>query len=121
MEANYDLEAIFGMMTGIIITLGLFTMFVLIVYYIARAKNKERMALIEKGIDLSTIYRKKDRKDSFFKVGVIVVGLSVGLLFGMLLSQIQVIPPFIAYFAMILLFGGIGILAGNYLSEKKNK
>lgn len=119
MESNF-VEAM-GMATGIIISLGFFSMFVLIVYYPTRARNKERMALIEKGVDVKDLYKKRTNgKDSFFKVGVVVVGIAIGLLFGMILSNFQ-INPVVAYFAMILLFGGVAVLVANYFVEKKKQ
>lgn len=119
MESN--LVEVFGMITGIIITLGLFAMFVLIVYFPNKARNSERMALIEKGVDVKDLYRKKEgNKDAFFKFGVVVVGAAIGLLFGMILSKFN-ISPVVAYFAMILLFGGGAVLVANYFVEKKKQ
>lgn len=116
---NPELIPVMGMITGIIINLGLFTAIILAIYYNVRARNRERMALIEKGADLSEIYKKKEKSgNGFFKFGVVVIGIAVGLLFGVLLSKVDLFPPVVAYFAMILLFGGAGVLLGNQLAMK---
>ncbi len=120
MEQSENLIPIFGMLTGIIINLGLFTAIVLAIYYSVKARNKERMALIEKGVDISEIYRKKETKHGFFKFGIVLMGIGLGLVFGILLSQIEFIPSVAAYFAMILFFGGAGVLYANYLVAKKS-
>jgi hypothetical protein len=110
---------IFGMITGIIINLGLFTAVILAIYYNVRARNKERMALIEKGVDISEIYKKKESSNGFFKFGVIVIGIAIGLIFGVIFSESEILPAVVSYFSMILLFGGAGVLFANYLVAKK--
>ncbi|MCK9207245.1 MAG: hypothetical protein M0P66_09050 [Salinivirgaceae bacterium] len=120
MEQSENMIPIMGMLTGIIINLGLFTAIVLAIYYSVKARNKERMALIEKGVDISEIYRKKETKHGFFKFGVVLMGIGLGLVFGVLLSQFNAIPPVVAYFAGILFFGGTGVLLANYLAAKKS-
>jgi len=119
MENSQDLIPIFGMLTGIIINLGLFTAIILAIYYSVRARNKERMALIEKGADVSEIYKKKDNTHGFFKFGMILVGIAIGLIFGVIFSKINLLPGVVAYFSMILLFGGLGVLLANYLAANK--
>lgn len=110
---------IFGMITGIIINLGLFTAIILAIYYNVRARNKERMALIEKGVDISEIYKKKENSHGFFKFGVIIIGIAIGLIFGVIANRTELLPSVVSYFSMILLFGGAGVLFANYLVAKK--
>jgi len=119
MENYLQMIPIFGMVTGIIINLGFFTAIVLSIYFSVKARNKERMALIEKGFDLSEIYKNKEKKHGFFKFGVILIGIAFGLIFGVLFSKTGFLPDVISYFAMILLFGGIGVLMANYFVAKK--
>jgi Flp pilus assembly protein TadB len=110
---------VFGMITAIIINLGLFTAIILAIYYNVKARNKERMALIERGVDLSEIYKKKESGNGFFKFGFILIGIALGLVFGMIFSKLELFPPVVSYFAFILLFGGISVLVANYLVAKK--
>jgi len=115
---NLSMIPIFGMITGIIINLALFTLIILAIYYSVKARNRERMALIEKGVDISEIYKKKEGY-GFFKFGMILMGLGVGLFLGVLLSKFEFIPAVAAYFSMILLGGGAGIIFANILVQKK--
>jgi len=95
---------------------------VLAIYYNVKARNKERMALIERGVDLSEIYKKKETGHGFFKFGMILIGIALGLVFGVIFSKLELFPPVVSYFAFILLFGGISVLVANYLvSKKKNE
>ncbi len=110
---------IFGMFTGIIINIAMFTTIILAVYYTTKAKNKERMALIEKGADVSEIYRKKENPNSFFKTASILIGIAVGLVFAVVISNLGWLPTVVAYFAMILLFGGIAMLIADELLKRK--
>jgi hypothetical protein len=120
-DSSTTMIPIFGMLTGIIINLGLFTAIVLAIYYNVKARNKERMALIEKGVDLSEIYKKKETGSGFFKFGMILIGIALGLVFGVIFSKLELFPPVVSYFAFILLFGGISVLVANHLvSKKKN-
>ena len=116
---SLSLIPVFGMITGIIINLALFTIIILAIYYSVKARNKERMALIEKGMDISEIYKKKEGGYGFFKFGMVLMGLGVGLFLGVLLSKIAFIPAVAAYFSMILLGGGAGIIYANILVQKK--
>lgn len=114
MEQEANIIPIMGMITGIIINLGLFTTILLSIYYSVKARNKERMALIEKGVDVSELYKKRETNHGFLKFGLVLMGIGIGLLFGVFLSQFNAIPPVVAYFAGILFFGGAGVIFANY-------
>ena len=70
------------MVTGIIATLGFFVAIVLSIKYVTASRIKEKMALIEKGVDLSKIYQKKDYRNFTLKRGVFLVGIAVGIFWG---------------------------------------
>ena len=116
---NENAIAMAGMATGILITLGTTAGIVLAIYYGIKAKNKERIALIEKGADVSEIYKPKNYKNSLFKWGVVIVGIAIGLLIGSVLESGTGLEGFVAYSAMILLFGGIGMLVANFIKFDK--
>ena len=73
---------IMGMITGIITTLGFFVAIVLSIKYVTASRIKEKMALIEKGVDLSKIYQKKDYRNFTLKRGMFLVGIAVGIFWG---------------------------------------
>ncbi len=61
--------------------LGLFTAIVLAWYFYIKAKNKERLALIEKGTDVSKIYSNQEVPFRFpwLKLGIVITGVSLGV------------------------------------------
>lgn len=114
-----QLIPIAGMVTAVLINLGLFAMFILIAYYNNRSRNKERMAMIEKGMDVSEIYKRKENKYGFLKFGLIIIGIGVGLIFSVILAKINLFPAVVSYFIGVLMFTGLAILYANNLIEKR--
>jgi hypothetical protein len=115
-----ELIPIMGMATGVIMTLSFFVAIVLTVKYISAARNKEKMALIEKGIDLSQIYQKKDYRNATLKSGMFLVGVALGLFVGFLLTEISSINAVVSYFSMILLFGGLSLIIFHWYNNKQS-
>ena len=113
-----ELIPIVGMLTGIVITIGFFFAIVLSIKYITASKNKERMALIEKGVDISQIYQKKDFRNVTLKSGMFLVGIAVGLFAAYFLTEISNINGVVAYFSMILLFGGVSLIGFHWYNNK---
>lgn len=110
---------VMGMLTGVVMTLGFFVAIVLSIKYISAARNKEKMALIEKGVDLSQIYQKRDTRNTTLKGGMFLVGIAVGLFFGYFLTYMTPIHDVVAYFSMILLFGGASLILFHWYNSKK--
>lgn len=115
-----EIIPIMGMVTGIIMTLSFFVAIVLTVKYISAARNKEKMALIEKGIDISEIYQKKDFRNVALKSGMFLVGIALGLLFGYFLIELFSINAVVSYFSMILLFGGLSLILFHWYNNKQS-
>ena len=114
-----EIIPIMGMVTGIITTLGFFVAIVLSVKYVTASKNKEKMALIEKGVDLSKIYQKKDYRNFTLKSGMFLVGIALGLFLGYLLAEISDINVVVSYFSMILLSGGASLILFHWYNIKQ--
>jgi hypothetical protein len=110
---------IFGMITGVIITLGFFSAVVLTVHYFVKARNKEKMALIEKGVDISEIYSSKEKTNSTLKYGMFLVGIAIGLFLGNLLGNYTSINMVISYITMTLLFGGASLILFHWYNSKQ--
>jgi hypothetical protein len=107
--------------------LGFFAAITLSWIYYLKARNKERMALIEKGTDPSKIYSRPAEESKFpwLKIGIVVVGICVGLLLGAALyllfpRQINELGPFLL-FVLGFLFGGIGMIISNYMEKPKGR
>lgn len=78
------------------------------------------MLMIEKGVDPSTFIQKPKNSSSVaLKYGLFLAGIAIGILLGAILERTTTLEEGAAYFSMILLFGGIGLLL-YYVIEKKN-
>ncbi len=99
---------------------------VIITYINRTAKHKERMALIENGLDAGIFdvkSNKKNKKTNFsssLKWGMVSVAIGMGLLVGGVLDAILGWEE-VAYFSMILLFGGAALIGYYLIMEKKEK
>ena len=111
-------ESVTGMFVGLITMILFFAAIILSVYFYLRARNKERLALIEKGVDISDLYKGK-RTQSLFKWGIILIGFAIGLFFGYLLDTYTTMNDEVAYFTMIFLFGGASFIAYHFINKKQ--
>ena len=70
--------------------LGFFAAVFLAWYFYLKARNKERMALIESGKDVSEIYSKQEIKLRFpwLKLGIIGTGMAFGFLVAFFILEI---------------------------------
>ena len=89
------------------------------------ARNKERLALIEKGADASIFYGKDRKVTPIWKVIVINLALLLmGIGAGILLSEAIVqagMDEDVAVPGTIFLMAGIGLFLGFVLTKKLNK
>jgi preprotein translocase subunit YajC len=89
-------------------------------YFIFRQRHRERMTMIERGVDPSIFLRKPSTyASSALKYGLFLTGLALGIFAGSLLDHFTQIDEGAAYISMIFLFGGLGLLA-FYIIERKN-
>jgi len=106
-------------MEGILVPLGFFASIVLILYVYYTNRNKERMALIEKGADAS-LFKTSSKPFPTLKIGMFLVGIGLGILFGDILAKLTTLNQEVAMFSMILLFGGMSLIV-YYLYENSKK
>lgn len=78
--------------------------------------------MIEKGVDPS-VFTKKQRggTSGALRASLLLVGAGVGLLFGYLLESSTGMEAPLPYFAMLFIFGGIGLGTAYLVEEKKIK
>lgn len=110
------------MLEDILIPISFFA-FVFATFYIyITTRNKERMAMIEKGAD-PTLFKTKAPSAMFFtlKAGLLFIGVALGVLFGSLLANAAGMEEGAAYVSMIFLFGGIGLVVGYVFQSKKTE
>jgi hypothetical protein len=105
----------------IFVPLSLFAMAFGIVYVIVTARNRERMALIEKGADPKLFESiKKTSTGGTLKWALLMVGVGLGIFCATLLVDAGMNEE-ASYFAMICLFGGAGLLLAYKMEQKANK
>ena len=89
-------------------------------YFFFRQRHRERMTMIERGVDPSLFMKKPNSSSSSaLKYGLFLAGLAIGLFVASLLDRFTQLQDEPIYFSMILLFGGIGLLA-YYVIERRN-
>ena len=105
---------------NIIVPVVLFLVIGLSYYFFLQARTKERLACIDKGLDVMPSQRKPvNTRKTIFTIGLLMIGISLGLFIGYLLSEYLAIQKQTAYFSMILLFGGLSLVIANLIKFKK--
>ncbi|UII27458.1 hypothetical protein LVD15_03230 [Fulvivirga maritima] len=96
---------------------------VLVIIFLRKYTNNERMALIEKGINRSEWLASGGlgQNNLALRLGFLFVGVGCGILVGELLREFAGFRPPVAYLSMLFLFGGIGLFVSYLIEEKKNK
>lgn len=88
--------------------------------YALWTKNRENLAMIEKGLDPNSFRTKRPvRPYSSAKWALLLIGLAVGLLVGALLSYFTRLDEDTLMFSCILLFGGLGLLSYSLVFGRK--
>ncbi|MCP9198342.1 hypothetical protein MKO06_00370 [Gramella sp. GC03-9] len=95
-------------------------------YLYITARNRERLALIDKGADASIFYSKKKHVTPIWKVIVInlallLVGIGIGIFLAELLRSVLGIEEDIVYPGTIFLLAGLGLFAGFFATKKLNE
>ncbi len=107
--------------------LGFFAAIILSFYFYLRFRNKEKMALIEKGVDVSEIYRNRENSARFtwLKGGILAISIGLGVLVTFLYLTLQDRNNYenaqLVLIFSLLIFGGLGILLGNILEKSGKK
>ncbi len=105
------------MLIPILITLGAFTMVILL----RRMEHLEKVKMIEKGIDVNQYKQHKKGGTGAIKFALMAVGVGIGLLAGNMLDSYTTLNDEVCYFSMIFLFGGGGLFAAYKIAEQKEK
>ncbi|MCD4698761.1 MAG: hypothetical protein K8S16_21225 [Bacteroidales bacterium] len=83
-------------------------------------RRKERMAMMEKRVDASMFITSKKKNTYTLKYGIMLIGIALGILIGKLLASTEAFmyEEEAAYFSMIFLFGGLGLVIYYFLAKK---
>lgn len=110
--------AVLGIVMVIIAIIGAYIMII----YLRKYANQERMAMIEKGVDPQFFNVKKTINTSWsLRVSLLLMGAGIGLLLGNFLENSFYMDDEVAYFSMLFIFGGIGLGISYLIEEKKQK
>lgn len=107
--------AVLGVMIPIIGIIGAF----IIIGYLRKFQNMERMAIIDKGLDPS-LFKSERVTAAALRASLLLIGAGLGLLMGYWLDNTFGMDD-VAYFSMIFIFGGIGLGVAYMVEERKSK
>ena len=84
-------------------------------------RRKERQMMMEKGVDPATFTNARRPTSASLKFGLLFVGVAIGILLGNILHEYAYMNEESAYFSMIFLFGGLGLVIDYFLERRENK
>jgi hypothetical protein len=91
-----------------------------IVYVFLMTRHRERMSMLEKGVDSSVFMSKNNTKSQTLKFGMLCVGIAVGILIGNVLAESYFFDDSVAFLSMVFLFGGLSLIL-NFIIDRKIK
>jgi hypothetical protein len=92
-----------------------------IAYLYFTTRNKERMALIEKGASAELFNKPPISGKWGLKLGIMSMGIGLGIVIANLLITASLLDEDVAFPSMIFLFSGVGLVVSHYLAEDKPK
>ena len=109
-------------MDALLIPIVFFALTFATLYVYLTTRNKERLALIEKGADPSLFKQKVESGNGYgiFKLGLFCIGIALGIIAGYFLND-SGMDEGPAFFSMIFLFGGIGLVVSFLLQGRFEK
>jgi Ca2+/Na+ antiporter len=93
---------------------------VVMLIYLRRFQNQERMAMIEKGLDPSLFVSKSRDTSGALRASLLFIGAGIGLLLGYVLDR-QFDMEEVGYFSMLLIAGGAGLGLAYIIEERKQR
>ena len=110
--------AVIGIMIPIVALVGAF----ILVIYLRKYQHDERLVMIEKGVGAELFESMRPRSASgALRAALLLIGAGLGLLMGHILERNLNMEEEVAYFSMVLIFGGLGLGAAYLVEEKKIK
>jgi len=96
------------------------------VYLFYTTRNRERLALIDKGADASLFNTGKGKGDRkpvnwgkfALKTGMFFIGIGLGIIAGAIIESLEIMPKGADYTSMIFVFGGLSLVL-FYLFDRK--
>jgi hypothetical protein len=111
-----------GIIAGIIAIILIFggppITIILVYYFSRRAKNRERMAMIEKGVDPTLYIKESPLSHKVLLWGMLLGGIGFGLFLGYIIAVIGNLPLAPLMPILATMFGGLGLI-GHYFYRRK--
>ena len=114
------------MAEAILIPISFFLFVFAIVYLYYSTRNKERMALIEKGAEATIFFSSKKGKTSsfskivFLNIALLLIGIGIAIFIAAFLENMGVHEG-VAYPGTIFFMAGVGLLAGFFVTKRIEK
>jgi hypothetical protein len=110
----------------VLVPLSLFAMIFGIVYLIYSTRNRERLALIEKGVDASIFLKGEGKGVPAWKIFVVnlaflLIGSGVGIFVALLITTYTTLNDGAVYPSIIFIMAGIGLLTGFKTAKDLDK
>ncbi|MFB9078237.1 DUF6249 domain-containing protein [Flavobacterium procerum] len=110
----------------VLVPLSLFLMIFGIVYLIYSTRNRERLALIEKGVDASIFLKGRNNSVPAWKIFVVnlaflLIGSGVGIFLALLITTYTSLEDDAVYPSIIFIMAGVGLLAGFRTAKDLDK
>ena len=117
MGKSLNQKAMHDITRDFLVSLAAFATVFGIVYLIVIIRYRERMSMLENGIDPSGFASKDKKISNTLKLGMLSIGLAFGILMGNYLYKGDYLDRIPAYFAMTFLFGGLSLVL-NFFIER---
>lgn len=113
-------------MEAILIPISFFLVVFGIFYLYLSTRNKERLALIEKGADASIFMSKNKSNAPYGKIfilnfALLLIGVGLGIFIGAILHHNLGVEEGVAYSGTIILMAGLGLFAGFKMTQNLAK
>jgi len=105
-------------MEGLFVPIGFFLAIFAILYVYWTTRTKERLALVEKGMDAG-IFKGECSQLALVKWGIFLIAIGLGVVVGFALSN--VIDEVVAFFTAILICGGLGLIMAYFVIKSLAK
>ncbi len=115
MDEDTVIIPLMGMSIPIIITIGAFIM----IAYIRKFVNLERMAIIEKGLS-PELFKNEGTISFSLRASLLLIGVGFGFLIGYGLDRAWDMEE-VGYFSMLFICGGIGLGLAYFVEDKKQR
>jgi len=107
-------------MENIAISISMFACVFGCLYVYWTTRHRERMAMIEKGIQYE-FSKKVPFLNIWMRLAFLSIGVGIGLLLGALLNEYTVLEKPICFGSMVTICGGFGLIASHYIKPRKGE